>query len=103
MLLEEVKKEFSIRHDFEDDDLDILKERWSNIIFKNIPAAWIIIIDEMLCLLRYNNPIKEIHQEFGQFITLFSRELNPKQQQIIKRAEISIYNIDKDLYELLVS
>jgi hypothetical protein len=63
--LEEFKKIFDSRHDFNDPDLVILKERHPSVNFISVPAAWIIAIDEMLCRMRYNNPVIEIKQEFG--------------------------------------
>lgn len=96
-MLWDIQKEFNKRHNFNDEDIGLLKERWSEITFHNIPLAWVFPLDEMLCKLRYNNPIYEIRQEFGQLIIL-SHQLKYKNHKvIIKKTEQAIYNIDKDL------
>lgn len=96
-LLTNIKIEFDGRHDFEDDDLNILFERWPNIKFENIPVSWIVPVDEMLCHMRLNNPVKEVRQHFGQLIVI-TDVLTDKQKKIVKATENKIYSIDKDLY-----
>lgn len=96
MSLLETKNEFDHRHEFGDDDLDILSDRWPNVKFINIPSAWIWVIDEMLCTLRYDNPIKEIRQEFGQLI-IMTGKTTLNQAKIIRGTEIKILAIDADL------
>lgn len=87
---------FHERHNFDDEDLQLLKERWPTVEFENIPNAWIIPIDEMLFRLRYNNPIIKITQYYGQPV-IYHSELNDKQRRIIKRAEQDLKQIDEDL------
>ena len=100
MLLNDVKPTFDYRHDFEGEDIQTIKERWPNVTFHNIPLAWIIPIDEMLCRLRYDNPIYEVRQEFGHLVVL-SVPLNSNQKRIIQQAEDEIYLIDVDLHMFL--
>jgi len=96
--LKHVKKEFNHRHNFEDEDIEILKERWVNVEFESIPVAWIILIDEMLTYLRYNNPISKIKQDFGQLIIQTNKKPTEKQSAVIKLTEEKIRSIDEDLY-----
>jgi hypothetical protein len=102
--LEEFKKIFDSRHDFNDSDLEILFERYPTVEFKNIPTAWIISVDEFLCKTKYHNPIISISQEFGQIIIQYNK--NPEHQEFIDKyqayavvLERKIYEADKDLYQ----
>lgn len=88
---------FNDRHEFDDSDIEILKERWPGINFQKIPSAWIVSIDEMLSAMRYDNPIYEIRQEFGHLIIL-SKPLKPNQKLIIEQVEKALYLIDADLH-----
>ena len=85
-MLNDIKATFDERHEFGDDDLEVLKDRWPKVAFQNIPLAWIIPIDEMLSAMRYDNPIYEMRQEFGHLIVL-SRPLKLNQKLIIQQAE----------------
>ena len=90
------KKEFDLRHEFQSEDLTTLKERWPNVKFVNIPEAWILILDTMLCKLRYHNPVRVIRQDYGQLVVLHD-PLRQRQQKIISDAEEAIYAIDEDI------
>ena len=98
MYLERYSKVFNMRHeeDFDNDDIEILKERWPNIYFHDIPASWIVPIDEMLGRLRYSNLVQEIRQDYGQLVIIHTatRENHLK---IIGLAEKLIKEIDGDL------
>lgn len=100
-VLEKFVQEFNRRHDFEDSDIDILKERHPNIEFQDIPVAWIVIIDQALSRLRYKKEkIKSVRQEYGQLIFQFDLEVfTPKTAEIIHHMHEQIKKIDKDLYE----
>lgn len=88
---------FNQRHKFQHEDLQVLKERWPNIQFNNIPDAWIWPIDILLSRLRYNNPISEIRQEFGQICFIYNKKPSKYQNHVIKKCESEIYNIDFDI------
>jgi len=103
-MLREFKRIFDARHDFNDSDLEILQDRYPAVEFIDIPAAWIIAIDEMLCGMRYHNPVVTVRQAFGQLVVEFSR--SPEMQEFIDRyqpyvavAERKVYEADRDLYE----
>ena len=98
--METYKETFDVRHEFESEDLEILRERWPGIRFVNIPDAWIFIIDEMLGVMRYDLRIKEIRQEYGQFIVVHD-ELSDSHKKILKKCEAAIYKTDVDLFEQL--
>jgi len=91
------KETFDFRHDFDSEDLDTLRERWPSITFHNIPDAWILLIDEMLCAMRYSLRIAEIRQEFGQLIVLPNGKLSNSHQQLLAAFEAAIYKIDADI------
>jgi len=80
------KETFDFRHDFDSEDLDTLRERWPSITFHNIPDAWILLIDEMLCAMRYSLRIAEIRQK-----------LSNSHQQLLAAFEAAIYKIDADI------
>lgn len=91
------KEEFDDRHAEDDqEDLATLQERWPSVKFHNIPVAWIVILDTMLCRMRYSNPVREVRQEFGQLIVIHG-PLRASQEKIIREAEQEIYAIDADL------
>ncbi len=91
-----IKKAFDERHDYSSEDLSVLQERWPEVKFVNIPDAWILILDTMLCRLRYDNPVREIRQEYGQLVVLH-KPLRKRQKEVIQQAERQIYAVDADL------
>lgn len=94
--LEKLGKEFNSRHDFKSEDLDILKSNFSNITFKNIPEAWIVILDSMLRELdtRY---VYSIEQHFG-FICINENKNSNLNLSVINKYEKKLYKIDIDLH-----
>ena len=44
---EERGRLFRIRHEFEDEDLDHLAERWPTVTFLHIPLAWALPLDRL--------------------------------------------------------
>jgi len=90
------KQFFDNRHVFEDEDIDLLKERWPEISFNNIPLAWVFQLDEFLCKTKYSSSITEIRQEFGEVIVL--GELNTKLKTRIHELEAQTYLVDWDLH-----
>ena len=96
----EFKKEFDKRHDFESSDLNYLYKKYSNIVFSNIPYAWVINIDDMLCELPHTS-IAEIRQDFGQPIFILkNKEEKEKYQSILNKFDKALRYIDKDLHQL---
>lgn len=102
MNLNQRKKEFDHRHDFDDEDLKILQERHPGVEIKNIPTAWIVIVDELLCAFRYNNAITSVEQHFGHLCV--SLKNRPEDQgrfktyrKTIAHYEEKIRAIDLDL------
>ena len=102
MNLIDIKKQFDHRHDFDDSDFIILKKRHSSVNILNIPTAWIIPIDDLLCRFKNDQVIKEVRQEFGQLIVIFKDRLQDQTQllnykKIVEQFNCVIKNIDKDL------
>lgn len=100
MNLIEFKKIFDGRHEFENEDINVFLDRWSGVKCSNIPAAWILPLDQMLSQFRCCNPIVEIRQEFGQLV-LINKEVTDKQQKMIDRAKRAIFLLDVDLHKEL--
>jgi hypothetical protein len=98
-----IKKSFDARHDFDDEDMELLRERHSAVEFYDIPTAWIVPIDEMLCLMRLRNPVEAVRQVEGELVVVFKlgtpKERLDKYQRIVQAAENKIYDIDRDLRE----
>lgn len=92
-----LKKEFYKRHDFESKDLEVLYNKFPKVSFKNIPEAWIVLIDKMLNEVG-TYYIKSVEQHYG---LLCITETNPQylDLSIVDKYEKRIYNIDKDLHE----
>ncbi len=96
--------EFDKRHDFDSEELNILYERHPFIKFQNIVESWIVPIDQMLCSMRYDNPISEVRQINGRLIVLFKEDINRNKidlyNKIIQICDIAIFNIDRDLNQI---
>jgi len=97
MTLFEYKKIFDSRHEFNESETDVIRERYPSVCISNIPVAWIVLIDEMLGKFRCSDLIKSVGQEYGQLIILFSREPEAKHKEIIEKVEQAIRDIDKDM------
>jgi len=99
---ENFNTEFVRRHDFYSDELNVFFKNWNNIYFKNIPEAWIIVIDSMLTeLAEINVKPDYVEQEFGQLLILYKLDNFPKTDEdkdIIRKAMEKIKLIDEDLY-----
>jgi hypothetical protein len=101
--LAEFKKAFNYRHDFEDSDMQILHERHPSVRFSNIPVAWLVPIDEMLCRFKYNQAVQSVCQEYGQLIVVFKnrpkdRERFTEYQSIVDECGGKLKLIDIDLH-----
>lgn len=106
-LLEQFKEEFIKRHDFYSDELNVLFSKWQGkTTFRDIPEAWIIPIDTMLCELNEQNffPI-EVEQIFGQLYVNFGSKAEgfTDDQEVVYKLIINktvkqIKLIDEDLY-----
>jgi len=96
--------EFEERHDFNSEDLGLLFERHPSVKFFDIPEAWIIPIDEMLCLVRYANPFNEVRQVDGLLVVSIKNGIKEidlaKYKKIVSAADYKIYNIDSDLNQI---
>jgi hypothetical protein len=96
--------EFKERHDFDSEDLSLLFERHPAVKFHDIPEAWIIPIDEMLCSVRYDNPFSEVRQVDGLLVVSIKDGIErtelAKYKEIISAADYKIYNIDRDLNKI---
>lgn len=98
MSWDSLKYQFNNRHDFESEQLAVLKKKFPKIKFSGIPDAWIVIVDQMLRNMRELGTVKEIRQEYGQLVVEFLKGYEiPDNKACIQEAESKIYNLDKDL------
>lgn len=94
---------FLNRHDFEDSDLNLLQSKYPDVLFSNIPQAWILPIDNMLEDIYSVDPeIKlSVKQMFG-FLIIDEIPHNPDFlhtfKEIINSCEKLIYQLDLDLH-----
>jgi hypothetical protein len=104
MNLYQFKNTFDYRHDFDEDETNILRSNWPSIKFYNIPLAWIYPIDMMLFKLQNNiDSIKEIRQDYGH-ITFILKNNMEQYYEVLSAAKSLIYTIDRDIHnELLAS
>lgn len=91
-----IGREFNHRHDFNDSDLDVLKQKFPSVSFRNIPQAWIIVIDDLLQTIWPN--VKVISQEFGELCIQWVND--PVGLKHVAHAEKRLYMIDADLHLL---
>jgi hypothetical protein len=91
------KKEFDMRHEFDESEMDVLRERFPWITISNIPISWIIAIDIMLCRFRYSSLIKGVDQQYGQLILSFLKDPEQQHLDVIAKVEAKLKAIDVDL------
>lgn len=98
---EKFADEFRKRHTFGGEDVGVLKNKFPNISFHNIPDAWVIGIDEFLSRI---NPklITTLRQACGFFyISVSDLDLGDDFWDQVERIERKLYDLDKDLHEAL--
>lgn len=101
--LEKKKKLFDMRHEFNDEDIDLLKERHPGVEILNIPVAWVVPIDQMLCDFRHSQAISKVEQQFGELCVVFKNRQQDqgrkeKYKNTVAKYEKIIKKIDADLY-----
>lgn len=95
-------KIFKYRHDFISEDLNLLKQKYNNISFNNIPEAWIIILDDFLQI--HADKVIEVSQHFGFLSIIYCQHTYLETnllQDILKdqrRTEKRLEKIDLDLF-----
>lgn len=91
--------EFLRRHDFDEDDINILKNRYKNVKFANIPLAWCCIIDDTFQRLQSIESISKVEQHFGIMTFVFHKQLNCHDKFLIQKLIEKSQFVDFDLYE----
>lgn len=96
-----LKQEFDSRHDFDDDDLETLSNKYPNTTFKQIPSAWILEIDKLLRKVYSENPtaISSIKQECGSLNISFRKNMGRKYSGLVEKTLSRLQSLDKDLHE----
>ena len=101
MTTEEFANEFQKRHSFGGDDVGVLKNKYPNISFHNIPDAWVLGIDEFLdrvCI----RSIAAIRQACGFFhVSVVEESLGDGFWDQVEIAERKLYGLDRDIHEAL--
>lgn len=96
-------KEFSYRNEFDEEETQILSNRYKKTKIKDIPISWIISIDCCLKSLYQNNCIPtSVSQNSGFLVVNFSCAISEHIVNIIKDTEEEVYSIDHDLHLDLV-
>ncbi len=91
------KRIFDKRHVFDDEDIDLLQERWPQVTFTNIPLAWVFPLNQFLSRVRYRESIREVGQHFGE-LTIVG-DLDQKTLLDFKVLELKTLLLDWDLHE----
>jgi hypothetical protein len=97
----EFHKQWAERHDFEYDDADFLSKKFPNILFKNIPQAWVCCIYDHLYLIDDLPKVLSVSQIFGFPVIQYENDIGDDDFHIIKDMENSILCIDVDLHKQL--
>lgn len=100
--MEEFKKEFDKRHDFNSTELNVLKDNFPHVGFYNIPEAWIIIVDKMLR--KISNDVSYVSQEYGFLRVVLKGSKENDFNYISKQMDVAqkrVRAIDKDLHDLM--
>jgi hypothetical protein len=97
----EFHKQWAERHDFEYDDVDFLPKKFPNILFKNIPQAWVCCIYDHLDLIEDLPKVLSISQIFGFPVVNYDNDIGDDDFHILKDMENGILCIDVDLHKQL--
>ena len=96
-------REFSNRHSFGGEDVGVLKDKFPNISFHNIPDAWVLGIDEFLSRVNIE-VITSIRQACGFFhVSVLEGKTGDIFWDQVERIERKLYDLDKDLHKTLSS
>jgi hypothetical protein len=90
-----IASEFQKRHDFDSEELAVLKAHYPSISFTDIPEAWIYILDQMLE--RISGKVRKVYQLCGYLIVEAS--LSDDEMNIVERFERKLYEADIDLHD----
>jgi len=97
----EFNEQWSERHDFEYDDSDFLNNKFTNILFENIPQAWVCCISDHLSSIKDLSKIISICQIMGFPVIQYENSISDKELDIVKDLERSLESIDVDLHNQL--
>lgn len=92
--------EFSQRHDFIYQDFNFLPKKYNNICFRDIPEAWVCLIDETLSKFEDISKVKSISQFHG-FCIVDCSNVSDTDQKLLIALDASIRLIDIDLHDQL--
>jgi hypothetical protein len=97
----EFHEQFRERHDFEYDDSNFLTRKFNNIMFCNIPQAWVCCIDTYLSLIEDNSKIVSVSQIMGFPVIQYENDIGDIEFDLIKNMERELLCIDVDLHRQL--
>jgi hypothetical protein len=97
----EFNKQFIERHELEYDDLDLLPNKYPNILFKDIPQAWVCCIYDSLYSMKDLSKIVSISQIFGFPVIQYENDIRDVEFKILKDLEHDLLSIDMDLHNQL--
>lgn len=98
--VEQFSAEFSKRHDFTYQDFDFLPKKYSHICFKDIPEAWVCLIDSTLSMLEDISKIRTISQYHG-FCVVDCDNVSSVDRTVLASLDSGLRLIDIDLHEQL--
>ncbi len=97
----EFQKLFIERHEFNYDELDLLSTTYPDILFKDIPQAWVCCIYDRLSSIRDLSKIVSISQIFGFPVIQYENDISDVTFGILKDLEHDLLLADIDLHNQL--
>ncbi len=101
--ISQLKNDFNLRHDFNSEEIVILKSKFPNVTIENIPESWVVLVDKMLS--KISGVTRGVTQQYGFLCVLLDKTLNeddyPSIKKIIESYERRLYLIDQDLHDRL--
>lgn len=101
--ISQLRNDFNLRHDFESEDIDVLRKKFKAVSIQNIPEAWVVIVDSMLT--EISCVTKGVTQQYGFMCVLlyktFEEDVYAGIKKTIESYEEMLYLIDEDLHNRL--
>ena len=92
-------EQFVERHDFVYEDVDFLSKTYPDILFKDLPEAWICCIDEHLRAINNLDKVVSISQIYGFPVIQYENNISDRDFDIVKNLERSLLCMDIDLHK----
>jgi hypothetical protein len=96
MLATLFKNIFSNRHDYDEEDLSIIRGNFPAVKIENVPTAWIMPIDSFLLI--SNENVKSIKEEQGFPLISWKDKLSDIDKRAVQTIHRRIRAVDVDMH-----